>query len=99
MKLRAALILAAVFFAGFADLAIGEPQKQDSGSGASVQVGDHVLSIARAAAATCSGTVYNTVCATWQAANEYCLNLGGGGLFCSGTCTNNKPCCTRCPGK
>lgn len=32
-------------------LANDKPQKQDSGSGASVQVGDYVLSIARAAVA------------------------------------------------
>ncbi|KAH7710432.1 hypothetical protein AAVH_22282 [Aphelenchoides avenae] len=96
MKVIVALFVAAVFAACSVNLAIGEPQKQASGSDASVRVGDYILSIARAAAATCSGTVYNTVCATWQAAHGYCLGLGGGGIYCNGTCTNNKPCCQLC---
>ncbi|KAH7710903.1 hypothetical protein AAVH_21814, partial [Aphelenchoides avenae] len=48
------------------------------------------------AAAACD-RVINTVCATNVAANLRCLDFGGGGLFCSGTCVNAKPCCKRCP--
>ncbi|KAH7698736.1 hypothetical protein AAVH_34167, partial [Aphelenchoides avenae] len=48
MKVSGALFVAAVFVACFVDLANAKPQKQD---GASVQVGNYVLSIAKAAAA------------------------------------------------
>ncbi|KAH7698467.1 hypothetical protein AAVH_34439, partial [Aphelenchoides avenae] len=95
MKVIAALFVAAVFVACSVDGANDKPQKQDSGSGASVQVGDYVLSIARAAAAC--DYVINTVCTINLGGYDACLNFGGGGLFCNGTCVNRKPCCKRCP--
>ncbi|KAH7716832.1 hypothetical protein AAVH_15781 [Aphelenchoides avenae] len=95
MKFSAALFVAAVLVACSVGLADAKPQKQDSGSGASVQVGDYVLSIAKAAAAC--DRVINTVCATNTAGLDSCLNYGGGGIYCTGQCVNNKPCCQKCP--
>ncbi|KAH7704114.1 hypothetical protein AAVH_28697 [Aphelenchoides avenae] len=95
MKVGAALFVSAIVVVCVVNVANGEPHKQDSGSGASVQVGDYILSIARAAAAC--DYVINTVCTINLGAYDACLNFGGGGLFCNGTCVNRKPCCKRCP--